>query len=125
MSTIDNAKSLNAAMLSGNRDYWQEFFSADIVRRIAGMSDLVGVEACQQQEQEFVDGLTAPNRFELKSLAADEENEVSFAEYYNEFNHQQFGHICQTQVHVQRWRDGKVYEESIYFIQHAIETVSG
>ena len=124
MSTIENATSLNVAMLSGNKDYWQ-MFSADVVRRITGWADLVGIEACQQQAQEFVDGLTAPNRLELKSLAADEENEVSFAEYYHEFNHQQWGHIRQNQVHVQRWKDGKVYEESIYVIPLSKEAVSG
>ena len=122
MNTLENAKSLNEAMLSG-KDYWQ-MYSEDAVRRIPGSEDLVGLQACQRQVQEFVNGLTAPNRFELRSLAADEASEVSFAEYFNEFNHQQFGHIRQTQVHVQRWKDGKVYEEDIYVIHLGKEAIS-
>ena len=123
MSTLENAKALNDAILSRSEDYWQ-WFTEDIVKRIPGKTtasseELVGLEACQRQGQEFLDALTAPNRLELRSLAVDEENGVSFVEYYHEFEHQQWGRFRQVQVHVQRWRDGKVFEEDIYCGQQA------
>ena len=123
MSTLEDARALNDAILSRSEDYWQ-WFTEDIVRRIPGKTiacseELVGLEACQRQGQEFLDALTAPNRLELRSLAVDEENGVSFVEYYHEFEHQQWGRFRQVQVHVQRWRDGKVFEEDIYCGQQA------
>ena len=76
MSTLEDAKALNDAHLSRSEDYWQ-WFTEDIVRRIPGKAiasseELVGLEACKRQGQEFLDGLTAPNRLELRSLAPDE-----------------------------------------------------
>ena len=123
MSTLENAKALNDAILSRSEKYWQ-WFSEDIVRRIpservAGSEELVGLEACQRQAEEFMDALTTPNRLELRSLAVDEENGVSFVEYNHDFEHQQWGRLRQVQVHVQRWRDGKVFEEDIYVGQQA------
>ena len=93
----------------------------DLVKRITGWDDLVGLEACKKQGKDFVDGLTALNRLELRSMAVDEANDVSFMEYYHEFEHRKWGHLRQTQVHVQRWKNGKVYEESIYVMPLAQE----
>lgn len=130
MSTSENAKALNDAVLSRSKGYWQ-WFSEDAVRRIPSSKfsiipgskpkfsceELVGLEACQRQVQEFEDALAAPNRLELHSLAVDEENGVSIVKYAHEFRHRKWGRIRQKQVHVQRWRDGKVVEEDIYVSQ--------
>ena len=46
--------------------------------------------------------------------AVDEDNQTSVYQYQHEFNHTSQGKIRQMQIHVQRWRDEKMYEEFIY-----------
>ena len=54
---------LTAMQQSGdNEKVWQEFYTEDIVRRIGG-HPLVGRDACRRQVQDFLDGLTAPQKW--------------------------------------------------------------
>ena len=57
-----------------------------------------------------------PSRAEWKTVAFDDDNQISIFEIYHEFSHKAYGDIRQTEVHVQRWRDGKIYDESIYLM---------
>jgi len=111
---------LTRLMESGdNEKIWQDYYSEDIVRRITGLEPLDGREACRQQVQEFLDGLTSTPRVETKTVALDDDNQVSVFEIYHEFSHKTYGHIRQTQIHVQRWRDDKIYDETIY-VMHLV-----
>ena len=38
-----------------NEEYWKVFYTEDVVRRITGLEPLVGRDACQRQEIDFVD----------------------------------------------------------------------
>ena len=97
-----------------NERSWQEYYSKDVVRRITGLEPLVGREACRKQVQEFLDGLTSAPSVEWKTVVFDDENQVSIFEFNFEFVHETHGHLRQTQIHVQRWRDDKIYDETIY-----------
>ena len=108
---------LRTLMRSGDNDEcWQKYYSDDVVMRFPNVKPWVGRGACRQGVQEFLDGLTSTQRVELKTVAFDDDKQVSIFEIYHEFSHRVYGDIRQTEVHVQRWRDGKVYDESIYLM---------
>ena len=114
MDLRSNYSRLTAVQQSGdNEKVWQEFYTEDIVRRIGGLP-LVGRDACRRQVQDFLDGLNAPQKMELVTLAFDDENNVSIAEYDQSFSHREYGGISQRLITVQRWRDNQIYEETIY-----------
>jgi hypothetical protein len=100
-----------------NEECWKDFYTEDIVRRITGLQPLVGRDACRQQVQHFADGLIVAPKIELTAHAFDDENQVSIVEFRHDFSHKEYGEISQMQTHVQRWREGRIYEENIYIIQ--------
>ncbi len=115
MDIRSNFAKLTQLMQSGdNQEYWQKYYSENVIRRITGLEPLIGREAGRQQVQEFLDNLTSPPRIEMKAVAFDDDNDVSIFEFRHEFSHKMYGDIRQMQVHVQRWRDEKIYEELIY-----------
>ncbi|MBC8874537.1 MAG: nuclear transport factor 2 family protein [Planctomycetes bacterium] len=117
MNMRANFESLTTLMRSGdNEECWQKYYSEDVVRRYTNVKPWVGRETCRQRVQEFLDGLTSTPRVEWKTVAFDDDNQVSIFEIYHEFSHKAYGDIRQTEVHVQRWRDGKIYDESIYLM---------
>lgn len=114
MDIRENFKKLQQSYESNDKEYWEKFYSKDVVRRIAGCKPLIGRDACKLQHQEYLDSLTSPPQFEMKSVAFDDDNNVCIYEFYHEFSSTKYGEIRQMQVHVQRWRDEKIFEESIY-----------
>ena len=97
-----------------NEESWKEFYTEDIVRRITNLKPLVGRDACRQQVQHFMGGLTGRAKIEPTATAFDDENQVSIFEFRHDFRHKEYGGISQMQTHVQKWREGRIYEENIY-----------
>lgn len=91
-----------------------------MVRKISGLVPLVGKDTIREQVEDFLNGCTEFPSAEVKAVAVDEDNAVSMAEWFMEYTHKLYGHIRQSQVCVQRWRDGHIYEESIYVIQERV-----
>jgi len=101
-----------------NEDYWRESYSEDIVWQLPNQK-LVGREACRQHILTFVESLNSAPKIASKSLAFDEQRQTSIHEFQNDFSHNECGEVSQMQIHVQRWRDNKIYEEVIYVIPHS------
>ena len=99
-----------------NEECWNDFYTQDILRRITGLEPLVGRDACRQQVQHFIDGLKGTPKTKLTAIAFDDENQVSIVEFQHDFSHKEWGEISQMQTHIQRWREGRIYEENIYII---------
>jgi hypothetical protein len=91
-----------------------------VVRKISGLVPLVGKDMIREQGEDFLNGCTELPSYEIKAVAVDEDNQVSMVELFQEFTHKLYGHIRQTLVFVQRWRNGKIYEESIYIMQERV-----
>ncbi len=105
---------------------WQEafdkYYADDAVRKISGLVPLVGKDMIREQGEDFLNGCTELPSYEIKAVAVDEENNVSMVELFQEFTHKFYGHIRQSLVFVQRWRDGKIYEESLYIMQERVNS---
>ena len=99
-----------------NEECWKDFYTEDVVRRITGLEPIVGRDACRDQVQHFAEGLTGVPTIGPSALAFDDENQVSIVEFRHDFSHKEYGEISQMQTHVQRWREGRIYEENIYVI---------
>ena len=99
-----------------NEECWNDFYTQDILRRITGLEPLVGRDACRQQVQHFIDSLKGTPKTKLTAIAFDDENQVSIVEFQHDFSHKEWGEISQMQTHIQRWREGRIYEENIYII---------
>ena len=99
-----------------NEECWNDFYTQDILRRITGLEPLVGRDACRQQVQHFIDSLKGTPKTKLTAIAFDDENQVSIVEFQHDFSHKEWGEISQMQTHIQRWREGRIYEENIYVI---------
>lgn len=93
---------------------WDTYYADDVVRRVPEQLPYVGKEASRKQESDFLAGVTEFRNAEIRAMAVDEENAVSMVEWLVEYTHKQFGDIRQAHVSVQRWREGRIYEETIY-----------
>ncbi|MCK4792202.1 MAG: nuclear transport factor 2 family protein [Desulfobacteraceae bacterium] len=122
MSIKADVENMNAMSLQGK---WQEaiekYYADDVVRKISGLVPLVGRDMIREQAEDFLKGCTEFPSAELKAVAVDEDNAVSMVEWFMEYTHKLYGHIRQSQVCVQRWRDGLIYEESLYVMQEKVK----
>jgi hypothetical protein len=121
MSIKADVENMNAMILQGkNQEAYEKYYADDVVRKISGFVPLVGRDAVREQEKDFVKGCTEFRSAEVKAVAVDEDNHVSMVEWFVDFTHKFYGHIRQTHVCVQRWRDGQIYEESLYVMQERV-----
>lgn len=118
MSIKADVENMNAMTLQGKwNEVLEKYYADDAVRKISGLAPLVGKDMIREQVEDFIKGCTEFTSYEIKAVAVDEENNVSMVEWSQEFTHKFYGHIRQSLVGVQRWRDGKIYEESLYVMQ--------
>ena len=121
MSLKADVENMNAMILQGkNQEAYEKYYADDVVRKISGLVPLVGRDMIREQGEDFVKGCTAFPSVEVKAVAVDEDNQVSMVEWFMEYSHKFYGHIRQSQVCVQRWRDGQIYEESLYVMQERV-----
>jgi len=105
---------LNAMILEGKiMEAMREFYTDDLVMAENDNKPTVGLDANLEREQAFVDN-TNWYGAELKSVAVGEN--LSMVEWWMDFHNTQYGaRLAFTQVAVQRWRDGKIYDERFYY----------
>jgi ketosteroid isomerase-like protein len=121
MSVKADVENMNAMTLEGKyKEAFDKYYADDAVRKVSGLLPLVGKDMIREQVEDFVKGCTAFGSFEVKAVAVDEDNNVSMVEQFVEWTHKFYGHVRQNHVCVQRWRDGKIYEESLYLMQERV-----
>ena len=114
MSIRENVLDLNAMLLADKAEEAREkYYADDAVRKVAGQTPCVGRDAMGERDKDFVSSVTAFRKVEVKAAAVDEENGVSMVEWFMDYTHKDWGHVRQMHVCVQRWRDGRIYEEII------------
>ena len=111
---------LNAMILEGKiMDAMNEFYADDLVMGENSNEPCVGLEANLEREEKFVANTTWYG-CELKNVAVGDG--VTMSEWYMDFHTTHYGaRLRFTQVAVQRWRDGKIYDERFYYNPVAVE----
>mgnify|MGYP001825125170 FL=1 len=105
---------LNGMILEGKiMEAMGEFYTDDVVMAENDNEPTVGLKANLEREQAFVDNTTWYGA-ELKNVAHGDG--ISMVEWWLDFHNTQYGpRLAFTQVAVQRWRDGKIYDERFYY----------
>jgi hypothetical protein len=105
---------LNGMILEGKvMEAMREFYTDDVVMAENDNEPTVGLEANLEREQAFVDNTTWYGA-ELKGVAIGDG--ISMVEWWLDFHNTQYGpRLAFTQVAVQRWRDGKIFDERFYY----------
>jgi hypothetical protein len=121
MSIKTDVENMNA--MSHWQGKWKEalekYYADDVVRKVSGLVPM-GKDMILEQVEDFINGCTEFKASEIKAVAVDEENNVSMVEMSQEYTHKFYGHIRQSLVFVQRWRDGQIYEEALYVMQERV-----
>jgi uncharacterized protein (TIGR03067 family) len=118
MNLKASVEDLNAMLLQGRiQEAWNTYYADDVVRRAGQDTPLVGMKLNLEHDKDFVISVTEWGSSAIKAVAVDEDKAVTMVEWSLEFTHKVWGHIRQNQVCVQRWRDGRIYDESIYIMQ--------
>lgn len=96
-----------------------EFYADDLVMAENDGEPCVGLVANLEREQAFVDHTTWYG-LELKSVTVGEG--VTMSQWWMDFHNTQYGaRMAFTQVAVQKWRDGKIYDERFYYNPTIVE----
>jgi hypothetical protein len=105
---------LNAMIQQGKiMEAMNEFYTDDLVMAENDNEPTVGLAANLEREQAFVDNTTWYG-LELKGVAVGDN--LSMVEWWMDFHNTQYGaRLAFTQVAVQRWRDGKIFDERFYY----------
>ena len=106
--------SLNAMVQQGQiMEAMNEFYADDVVMVENDAEPTVGLAANLEREQAFVDNTTWYGA-DLKNVAIGDD--LSMSQWWLDFHNTQYGaRLAFTQVAVQRWRDGKIYDERFYY----------
>ena len=120
MNIKADVENMNAMSLQGKwKEAIEKYYADDVVRKVSGLVPM-GKDMIREQVEDFLKGCTEFRSAEVKAVAVDEDNQVSMVEWFVEYIHKFYGHIRQSHVFVQRWRDGKIYEESLYVMQERV-----
>jgi hypothetical protein len=116
----DRVEQLNNMILEGKiMEAMNEFYTDDLVMAENDNEPTVGLAANLEREQAFVDNTTWYGA-EVKGVAVGDG--VSMVEWWLDFHNTQYGNrLAFTQVAVQRWRDGKIYDERFYYSPQVVE----
>jgi hypothetical protein len=91
----------------------REYYADDLVMAENDAEPTVGLAANLEREQAFVDNTTWYG-LELKGVAIGDD--MSMTQWWMDFHNTQYGQrLAFTQVAVQRWRDGTIYDERFYY----------
>lgn len=106
---------LNDMILQGKiLEAFDKFYADDIVMEEDG-KERVGKEANREYEEQFVNSLEAFHAADIKARAVDEENNVTFSEWFNDMTLEGVGRVQQQQVSVRTWNeDGQITHEKFY-----------
>ncbi len=117
MNLKASVKDLYAMLFQGcAEEAWEKFYAEDVVRRTE-WETRVGRTQNRDNIQEFVDSVESWKSNEITAMGIDEDRAVTMVQFSQEFKHKKWGQIRQEIVIVQRWRDGRIYDESVYVIK--------
>jgi hypothetical protein len=114
MSLDQSVRELNQLIVDKQLVHGLERFYADEVVMIeSGGAATAGKDANRERERAFEGGLT---RWEPKLIASavDETSGTALNEWVLDYTHEQWGSAQMRQVAVQKWRDGRIVQESFY-----------
>lgn len=95
------------------------FYADDLVMAENDNPPTEGLPANLEREQAFVDNTTW-HGLELKGVAVGEN--LTMVQWFMDFHNTQYGaRMAFNQVAVQRWRDGKIYDERFYYNPTVVE----
>ena len=116
----ERVNALNQAIQQGRiMEAMREFYTDDVKMGENDQAPTEGLEANLAREQEFVDNTTW-HGIELKGVAIGDN--LSMVEWWMDFTNAQYGQrLAFTQVAVQRWRDGKIFDERFYYTASPVE----
>jgi hypothetical protein len=116
----ERVDALNTMIQQGKiMEAMHEFYADDVVMAENDNEPTVGLAANLEREQAFVDNTTWYG-LELKGIAVGDD--VSMVEWWLDFHNTLYGpRLAFTQVAVQRWRDGKIYDERFYYSPQPVE----
>ena len=119
-SIRDRVDALNAMIQQGRiMEAMREFYTDDVVMAENDNPPTVGLAANLEREQAFVDNTTWYGA-ELKTVVVD--GDTSMVQWWLDFHNVQYGpRLAFTQVAVQRWRDGKIYDERFYYSPQPVD----
>jgi SnoaL-like protein len=89
------------------------FYDDDVVMIESSSQSTAGKPANRDRERVFVDGLTKWNAT-LHESVIDETRGIVVNRWTIEYDHAQFGAGVLRQIAAQRWREGRIIEESFY-----------
>lgn len=112
---------LNQLILEGKiMEAMNRFYADDVVMAENDNPAHEGLAANLEREQQFVDN-TEWFGLELKDVAVGDG--VTMVRWWMDFHNQAYGQrLAFNQVAVQKWRDGKIYDERFYYTPTAVNT---
>lgn len=106
---------LNTMILSGEiLPAHDKFYADGCVQMENEEMVFEGKELNRRREEEFVNNLTEFRGAEVKSVAVDAENNVTFVEWWMDYTHKEWGVRNYQQVSVARWEGDKIVHERYY-----------
>lgn len=114
MSTIaELEKKMNDAILAGKAmEAFEELYDEDVVMQENTEPEFKGKDFNRKRELEFLSNVEAWHGATILATAVS--GDVSFAEWSMELSLKGVGRIKLEQVHVRRWKDGKIVHERFY-----------
>lgn len=111
---------LNAMIQQGKiMEAMNTFYADDLVMAENDNPPVEGLAANLEREQAFVDNTTW-HGLELKGVTVGDG--ISMVQWFMDFHNTQYGaRMAFNQVAVQRWRDGKIYDERFYYSPTVVE----
>ena len=106
-------KRMNDAILAGKAmEAFEELYDEDVVMQENTDPECRGKAANRKREQDFFSSVEAFHGAEVVATAT--HGDVSFAEWEMDFSLKGVGRIKLNQVHVRRWKNGKIVHERFY-----------
>jgi ketosteroid isomerase-like protein len=106
---------LNERILQGDiLGAFEDFYAEDVVMEEDGKKR-EGKDANREYEEQFVDALQEFHGAEIRARGVDEENNVTFSEWFNDMTLEGMGRVQQHQVAVRTWNDdGQIVNEKFF-----------
>ncbi|MDJ0842211.1 MAG: nuclear transport factor 2 family protein [Acidobacteriota bacterium] len=113
-NVLERVNALNQMIQEGKiMEAMNEFYTDDLVMAENDGDPCVGLAANLEREQQFVDN-TKWYGLELKGVSVGDN--LSMVQWWMDFHTEHYGSRLKfTQVAVQKWRDGKIYDERFYY----------
>lgn len=111
-----NIDELNQSILENRMmEGFDRFYADNVVQQENEQEPVVGKEANRTRELEWLDNVTEFRGAEVKSVAVDEENQITMVEWFLDYTHREWGDVTTHQVSRQQWDGGQIVHERFYY----------